>query len=119
MSKKEKIKAFVKEHKKEIIIGVGVTAISVTAGVICWKWLNNTLEIDAAAEVEKLCAKNENVANLYQFLCYCDSVKGDSTAYAAVTAEELGKLGCASTYIDENGVEATIKGAMFFCDIVK
>ena len=115
---KEKIKTFVKENKKELLIGVGVLVTGITGVIIASKWCDKAIaSIDVAEEIGKIRMKDKDVDALLTFIEVADQVKGSSKHYISFDAEEFTRLTGKNIITDNAGVEAIVKGGIIFCDL--
>ena len=117
---KEQIKTFVKENKKELLIGAGVVVTGIAAIVIANKWCGKAVpEFDVDAAIDKICAKDPDVDKFVKFIKVCDQFRGDTKSYLPINAEDFAKLAGNNLVKDVNGVGAVVKGAILFCDAVE
>ena len=112
---KTEIKEFIKNHKKEIIFGVGTIAVGVLC-VICGKEISiaESNVADSRRAVEKI-TKDKDMQFLFEMSAVIDRVKGDATKYIPLYTEEFAALfGDNNIITAPNGEMMKVAGAILF-----
>lgn len=114
--KKEKIKEFVQEHKKQLCIGAGI----VIGGVSMYLLGRSSVKMsDSYGQrvIDAVC-KNDDAKRFVEFVKTCDEVKNGASHYIPFDAAEFAKLTGKEMLVDGNGVLCKVTGGIAFANPV-
>ena len=111
--KKEEIKKFVQEHKKQLCIGAGI----VIGGVSMYLLGRSSVKIpDSYGQrvIDTVCKNDDNTKRFVEFVKTCDEFKNGASHYIPFDAAEFAKLTGKEMVADGNGVLCKVTGGIIF-----
>lgn len=115
--KKEEIKEFVQEHKKQLCIGAGI----VIGGFSMYLLGRSSVKMpDGYGQrvIDTVCKKDDNAKHFVEFIKTCDETMNGASHYVPFDAAEFTKLTGKEMLVDGNGVLCKVTGGIAFANPV-